>query len=72
MSGAQIKFWHQCFKLGQESVKSNQYSERLLKKQNMQCMQVAIKQNQQLTVQELEDLEISQKVCLHEYSSSYS
>ena len=57
MSAAQIKVWHKCFKDGQESVESDPCSGRPATSrtpENVECVQVAINKDQQLTVQELE------------------
>ena len=65
MTEAQIKLWYRCFKDGQETTDSDPHSgrsstSRTLK--NVECVWAAIKENQRLTVRELEDLKIPQTI----------
>ena len=62
MSAAQIKVWHKCFKVCQESVESDPCSGRRATSrtpENVEHVQAAINKDQQQTVHELEaDLRI--------------
>ena len=57
MSAVQIEVWRKCFKDGQGSVESDPCSGRPATSrtpENVECVQVAINKDQQLTVRELE------------------
>ena len=57
MGAVQVKLWHECFKDGQGSVESDPCSGRPATSrtpENVECVQVAINKDQQLTVRELE------------------